>query len=128
MEQRFLRADAVQPERERRELPPSASFLLRGLKRFAIFTGGAGLLAAGLGLLAGWLADGDLGRYLTLGLYFGGGVLVAFALFTFSSEPRQWVGDWGEDLGTSAGGEAGAFIAIGLALIGIGLLVEWLLV
>ena len=124
MEERFLRGDAVRPERERRELHPAASFLLRGLKRFVIFTTGAAVLAAGLGLVAGWLADGDLVRYLALGLYVGGGLLIAFALFTFSSQPRRWIGEWGEDLGTSAGGETGAFIAIGLALVGIGLLVE----
>lgn len=78
MEERFLRSGAVQPEDEPRRRHPRTEFLLTDLKRFAIFTVGAGALAAGLGLLAGWLTDGDLLRYTTLGLYAGGALLVLY--------------------------------------------------
>lgn len=125
MEERFMRSGAVEPTPDRREVHPTASMLLAGIRRFLLLTAGVAAVAAGLGVLVGYLRGGDLGRYVTLALYVGGGILVAFGAFTFSSEPRQWVGEWGEDLGTgSDAGEAGAFVAVGVALIGIGLALD----
>jgi hypothetical protein len=126
MEERFLRGGAVQPEAEPRRRHPRTEFLLAGLRRFVLITAGAAALSAGLGLVAGWLTNSDLVRYLTLGLYVGGAILVAYGVFVFSSAPRRWVGELGEDLGASTGQDTAGFIAVGIAVIGIAILVDWL--
>lgn len=129
MEERFLGAEAVHPESDRREWSPRTQMLLAGLRRFAIFTAAAAVGAAGLGILVGYLRGGDPVRGAALGLYVGGALLVAFAVFTFSNQPRRWVDEYGHDLGAGgASGDTGALIAIGLALIGLGLLLEFTLV
>jgi hypothetical protein len=128
MEERFLGGGPVHPEADRLERGPRTQMLLAGLRRFAIFTAAAAAAAAGLGVLAAYLRGGDLVRGASLGLYVGGALLVAFAAFTFSNQPRRWVDQYGHDLGAGGGGgDTGAFIAIGLALIGIGLLLEFIL-
>ncbi len=124
MEERFLREGPVQPDAEPRRRHPRAEFLLAGLTRFVFITAGAATLSAALGLLAGWLTNSDLLRYLTLGLYAGGAILVAYAIFVFSSAPRRWVGELGEDLGASTGQDTAGFIAVGIAVIGIAVLVD----
>jgi hypothetical protein len=70
------------------------------------------------------LSGGDVVRSTAIGLYVGAALFVFFAVFSFSNAPRQWVGPLGEDLGTSAGGDLGAFLAVGMALVGLGILVD----
>ena len=120
-----MRAGAIEPEAERRQLHPTLRMLLRGLRRFVLMTAIAAGIAVGLGLVAGWLSDADLGRYAALGLYVGGGILVLFGVVTYSSQPRRWVGELGEDLGPGADpGETAALVLVGAGLIGLGMLLE----
>jgi hypothetical protein len=124
MAERFLDSGALHPERERHELPPAVRMFGRGLLRFLAVTASAATVAAGLGAAFGGLSGGSIVRWVAIGLYVGAALLVFFAVFSFSNAPRHWVGPVGEDLGTSGGGDLGAFVAVGLTLVGLGILVD----
>jgi hypothetical protein len=123
LEERFLRTGAVEPERHRRGAVPSfVRLVVAGLARFAVMVAVAAAVAGGVGLLFGHLRGGDPERWLTLGLYLGGALLIVGALITGGRE-RRYVGDLGEDLGSSGAG-APAFVAVGVALICLGIAAE----
>jgi hypothetical protein len=124
MEERFLDREPVHPERQRRQVPPFLAMVGRGIVRFLVFVAVAAGIVVGIGAGAGAMRGGDIMRSIVLALYIGGAGLAAFAVFTFTNQPRHWVGEYGEDLGTSGGGDLPAFIAVGVTLVGLGVLLD----
>jgi hypothetical protein len=130
MEQRFLRGGAVTPERARRSVSPTAAMIVRGLARFAAFVATAVAVSVGVALLIGWLTGSNLWRSALLGLYFGGAVLIIFPLLSWGGRPVS-VGGYGlheidvdPELRRRRQGELWAYVFVGLAVIGIGVLFE----
>ena len=135
MEERFLRSgDAVTPERPRRELGPRTRTLIRGLRRFALFVAIAAGVSVGLAVAIALWRDSDVGRAAALGLYLGGGALIAVPLFSWGGRSHSTGGyDFIETESLGPEGrrqwqaEHSAYLAIGVSLILIGLTVEMLL-
>jgi O-antigen/teichoic acid export membrane protein len=124
MEERFLRGGAVEPEARRPPGGGRARVLAAGLARFAALVALAGGAALGLGLLLGRSRGSEPVDAAAWGLYGGGIALIGFALLG-GGRQRRWRGEHGEDLGASpAAGPV--YLAVGVALLGLGVLVETL--
>jgi Na+(H+)/acetate symporter ActP len=104
MEERFLGGAPIHAEPTRRERP-FLRMVAMGLARLAGLVAVAAAIAAGAGLLIGWLRGDDLWTAVTYSLYIGGVILVGLALFG-GGRQVQWRGELGEDLGP--GGERSA--------------------
>ena len=124
MEERFLGTGAVQPDAEHREPPELLTRIAKGLVRFTAFALAAAAIAGGAGALWAALSGNDVARGISVGLYVGGALLVLLAVFSFSNAPRQWSDQYGSNLGATGGGDLGAYLSIGLALILLGLAVD----
>jgi hypothetical protein len=125
MEDRFLGTGAVHPETEKRERP-----LLRivavGLARLVGLVAAAAAVAAGFGLVIGWLRGDDLWTAVTYAFYIGGVLLVAFAMLGGGRGEVQWRGELGEDLGPGGStiSQGVLMIFVGLVLLALGVLLE----
>jgi uncharacterized membrane protein YedE/YeeE len=130
MEARFLRSGAVEPQRDQRRLNPTVRMLLVGMGRFVAFVAIAAGVAVGIALAVAAFTDSDAWRAVTLGLYVGGALLVAIPLFSWSGRTASIGGYDVYELPLDAHSrrrwqaQLGAYVAIGMALIGLGVLLE----
>lgn len=129
MEERFLRAGAVEPEKRERRKP---HWFLAGLLRFfAIVALSAGASVA-LGFLLGLWLDWDSARSVTLGLYLGGALMVGVGGLSWGGQGMDTGGyTFYEEM---SGGERlmhqcrmGVYVLIGVIVIGLGVAAEMLL-
>ena len=131
MEERFLRTgEAVSPERPKRELSPTTSMIVRGLGRLAAFVAIAVSVCVGTALLIGMWTDSDLWRAATLGLYVGGAILIAVPLLSWGGRSYSTGAYEAYEIELDAAarrrrqGELWVYVLIGLALVGLGVLLE----
>jgi hypothetical protein len=124
MEERFLSGAPVHPEAELRERPFLRMVAL-GLARLAGLVAVAAAIAAGFGLLIGWLRGDDLWTAVTYAFYVGGVMLVGFAMLS-GGRQVQWRGELGEDLGPGGGtiSQSALMVLVGIALLLLGVLVD----
>jgi len=106
------------------------SVLVAGIGRLLSYAGIAAALAVGLALAIAVWRDSDLWRAAALGLYLGGGLLVAVPVL-FGARSPMTVAEVGYekfDLGPEARkawyAQSAAYLVIGLVLIGVGVLIE----
>ena len=106
------------------------SVLVAGIGRLLSYAGIAAALAVGLALAIALWRDSDLWRAAALGLYLGGGLLVAVPVL-FGARSPMTVAEVGYekfDLGPEARkawyAQSAAYLMIGLVLIGAGVLIE----
>ncbi len=106
------------------------SVLVAGIGRLLSYAGIAAALAVGLALGVALWRDSDLWRAAALGLYLGGGLLVAVPVL-FGARSPMTVAEVGYekfDLGPKARkawyAQSAAYLVIGLVLIGAGVLIE----
>ena len=127
--ERFLRTGPVEPER-RRVAPPGSSQLVHGLLRYVAFVAIAAGVSVGIALLIGLWTDSSFARAASLGLFLGGALLIAVPVFQGGMPPMSQpeVGYEKFDLSAQARrswqAQAWGYLAIGLSLIGLGVLVE----
>jgi hypothetical protein len=133
MEERFLRTGAVQPARERRAEPTLARVIGRGLLRFLAIVVVAVGVSVGAALLIGHWRGSDLSRAVTLGLYLGGACLIAVPLLSAGGRPLGSGGTYeymeiptDPSLRRAWQAQLVVYVAVGLVLIGLGVLVETL--
>ena len=131
MEERFLRTGAaVEPERSRRLGGGRFGWIVRGLARYLAFVGIAATAFVGVALLISLWTDSSAARAAALGLFVGGALLILLAVLQGGMPPMSQpeVGYEKLDLSTEARrawqAQAWAYVGIGLALIGLGVLVE----
>ena len=124
MEERFLAGAPIHAETTRRERP-FLRMVGMGLARLVGLIAVAAAIAAGAGLLIGWLRGDDLWTAVTYALYIGGVILVGFALLG-GGRQVQWRGEFGEDLGPGGGtiSQSALMVFIGIVLLLLGVLVE----
>lgn len=131
MEERFLRRDAG-AEVRRTSLHPTAQMVLLGLGRVALYAGAAAGAGAGIGagvaLLRG--SDDPLGGAI-LGLYLVGAALVGVPLVSWSGRSYSSGGGYEfYEVETDPAsrrawqGQLGAYLLIGMIVIGMGVVLE----
>ena len=134
MEERFLRPrSAVGPEPSRvgSFVRSRFRFVLRGIARFVGLVAAAAGLCVGIALLVVAFAGASAGRAVPIALYIGGACLVATAVLgargTLTVDPRwNWDPVTAEQLRRSQGIRT-AYLAVGIAVVGLGLLADALL-
>ncbi len=131
MAERFLRTGAVQPE-QRRGVHPNVKMIAAGIARFAAIVALAAGLSVGISLLIGWQRGSDLWRAAALGLYLGGALLIAIPLLSAGGRTHDTGGGYtyleieGATGRRAWQGTIAVYLAVGLALIGLGILLETL--
>lgn len=130
MEERFMRRDAG-AKAHRSSLHPRAQMVLLGLGRVALYAGAAAGAGAGIGagvaLLRG--SDDPLGGAI-LGLYLAGAALVGVPLVSWSGRSYSGAGYEFYEVETDPAsrrawqGQLGAYLLIGMIVIGVGVLLE----
>jgi hypothetical protein len=134
MEERFLRTRApVEPE-------PGAvasfvrsrvGFVARGVARFVALVLLAAGICVGIALLVVELGGSSTGRSIPLALYIGGAFLVATAVLgargTLTLDPRWNVDPVTADQLRRSHGIRAAYLVVGMAVLGLGVLAEALL-
>ena len=124
MEERFLRAGAVEPLVARRRLPRFVRYIGAGLLRLLAWTAIAAGIAGGAGVAYGALSgSADLWRSVALGLYVGGAAMVTLGLLT-GGRPMHYRGELGESLGRGGGGGVGAVVLVGVLVVLLGVAVD----
>ena len=123
MEDRFLGGAPIHADPARRERP-FLRMIGMGLARLVGLIALAAAIAAGAGLLIGWLRGDDLWTAVTYAFYIGGVLLVGFAIL--GGRQVQWRGEYGEDLGPGGGtvSQGALMVFIGIVLLLLGVLVE----
>ena len=128
MEERFLGRGGVEPERS--GLNPTVRMLLVGIARFIAYVAVAAAVSVGIAVALAALRGGDLWRAATLGLYVGGALLVVLPLFSWSGRTGSIGGYDVYEIPVDATArrhwqsQLVAYLAIGLAVIGLGILLE----
>lgn len=129
MEDRFLHTGAVQPDRREREARAPRHWLVAGLIRLGLILAIAVAASAALGLLLGSWRGWETTQALAMGLYIGGAAIAGVGVLS-------WGGTGYESGGyvvyeNMSGGERmlhqnrmGAYVLIGLVVIGLGVLAE----
>ena len=131
MQERFLGATGrAHPPPPRRQLVPR--WILAGLLRLFVWVLLASALSIGLALLIGHFRGTDPSRSVPLGLYLGGAALCILAVLGAaggrSSYGTGYIDNLPNDLNLRrVNALRGAYILVGLVLIGLGILVDWLL-
>jgi hypothetical protein len=130
MQERFLVGAApVQPEQRRRSLLPR--WILLGLLRLAAAVFAVAAVSIGLALLVGHHRGTAPSRAIPLGLYFGGAVLTIVGGLDLSGRGAMYGYAYGaspEDLQLRQSQAArGAYVVVGLLVIGLGVLLDCLL-
>ena len=118
-------AEEYKPKKEKPLPKTRREVLLHGLRRFALISGGLGGGIAGIAVLIVWLGHSSSSRVFPLAFYPGGVLLGAGAVFggTGTFEAEYW---------DRAGREHAfnmsfVYAAFGVALIGVGVLLDSLL-
>jgi hypothetical protein len=131
MEERFGTA-AVQPEKRETVLRHRRHWLVAGLLRLALILALATGASIALGFLLGMWRDWDAARSVTLGLYIGGAALVGVGVLSWGGvgvESGGYV--FYEDMGPGERmlhqSRMGAYVLIGIVVIGFGVLAEMFL-
>jgi hypothetical protein len=130
MQERFLGGSAgIHPERKGRTLVPR--WILFGLLRLFVWVLVASGISVGLALLIGHFRGSDPSRSIPVGLYVGGAALTALSIggaggrSTYASGDAQGLPS---DLNLRrVHALRGAYVLVGLAVIGVGILFDWLL-
>jgi hypothetical protein len=130
MQERFLDGAApVRPEQRRRS--PVPRWILLGLLRLAAAVLAVAAVSIGLALLIGHYRGSAPSRSIPVGLYLGGAALIVIGGLGLSGRGAMYGYAYGaspEDLQLRRSQAArGAYIVVGLLVIGLGLLLDWLL-
>jgi uncharacterized membrane protein len=131
MEERFLRPrSAVGPESGRvaSYVRSRSGFVLRGIVRFVALVAVVAGLCVGVALLVVAFGGASAGRAIPVALYIGGAFLVAVAVLgargTLTVDPRwNWDPVTADQLRRSQGIRT-AYLAVGLAVVALGLLAD----
>jgi hypothetical protein len=131
MEERFLRPRSPvgpQPSRVGSFIRSRSGFVLRGIVRFVAGVGAAAAMCVGIALLVVVFGGASAGRAVPVALYIGGAFLVATAVLgargTLTVDPRwNWDPVTAEQLRRSQGIRA-AYLAVGLAVVALGILAD----
>ena len=134
MEERFLRSRSPvepQPSRIGSFIRSRSGVVLRGIVRFVALVAAAAAVCVGIALLVVAFGGASAGRAVPVALYIGGAFLVAAAVLgargTLTVDPRwNWDPVTAEQLRRSQGIRT-AYLAVGLAVVALGLLADAML-
>jgi hypothetical protein len=132
MEDRFLHTGAVQPDKREREPRAQRHWLVAGLVRLALILAVAVAASIVLGLLVGSWRDWETTKAIAMGLYIGGGALAGVGVLSWGGQGYDAGGyTFYESMGAGERmlhqNRMGAYVLIGLLVIGLGVLAEMFL-
>ena len=132
MEDRFLHTGAVQPDKREREARAPRHWLVAGLIRLALILAIAVAASVAVGLLVGSWRGWETTQAIAMGLYIGGSVLAGVGALSWGGQGYDAGGyTFYESLGAGERmlhqNRMGAYVLIGLLVIGFGVLAEMFL-
>jgi hypothetical protein len=130
VEERFGGKGLSRPGPDDGGVSPLGTVIAKGLVRFAAVVAAAAGVSIGVALAVAWWRDSAYVRAAVLGLYLGGAALIAVPVFSWGGRSYSAGGYEYYEVETDPAARRawqsrlGVYVAVGLAVIGLGFLLE----